>query len=140
MNTLLLTAMCDSLVAKVCETTIKQMNEAGTNPADVAIAGTICDALVKIVTLCVGGFLLWKLIDHAAKGIAGWRKRVWAVNDIKRKQKSDLQNRLLDFQKELAFPYDKTKDVKYEKKTYNEDKCQEYITKLENCINTANCP
>ena len=133
MNTILLTTMCDSISVKVCETAIRLMNEAGTNPADVAIACTISDAIVKIVTICVGGFLVWKLMDHLAKGIAGWNKRVWDVEDIERKQKSDLQTRLLDFQKELAVPYDKTKD-EFKKISYDEDKCQKYIDKLETCL------
>ena len=130
MNTLLLTVMCDSLGVKVCETAIKLMNEAGTNPADVAIAGTICDALVKIVTLCVGGFLLWKLIDHVAKSIEDRRKREWTVEDIERKQKSDLQNRFLDFQKELAFPYYKKKDESYEKKNYEQEESTKHLKTL----------
>lgn len=89
----LLACQCDSVVTKVCGNIIpvvQETYEAGTNWANIEITKTICCSLVLIVTICVLGFLAWKLIDHYAKKNVDVRKRDWEVEDKNRKQKSDL--------------------------------------------------
>ena len=133
MSTLFLNCFCDSIFEKMCErlgTCTPEVVEKGTNCADVAMTAVICKAVVCVALILVLGFLVWKLMDHIANGISGWRKRVWEVNDIKRKQKSDLLTRLLDFKKDLALNYEK-KGKDDEKKKYDDIIAKEYIARIE---------
>ena len=99
MSTIILNCFCDSILEKLCEklgTCPPEVVETGTNYADVAMTAFICKAVVCVAFILVLGFLIWKLMDHIANGISGWRKRVWDVEDIKRKQKSDLLTKKID--------------------------------------------
>ena len=71
--------------------------ETATNCKDVEIAKTICCAMVSITAIVVIGVLGWKLIDKISDAISGYNKRNWEVKDKKQKQKSDLQDKLIDF-------------------------------------------
>lgn len=110
MNTFILnlndaTALNDSVVARfvklsdVCQSVV---TKAGTNDADVEITKYICCAVVTVAAIIVGGFLIWKLIDHLANAIAGCYKRRFEVEDLERKQKSDLKNKLIDFLEKMT--------------------------------------
>lgn len=128
------TALNDSVVArlvKLADVYQPVITEAETNSADIEITKYICCAFVIVTAFIVGGFLLWKLIDHLANAIAGWFKRRWEVENIIRKHDSDLLGKLLDFQKETAFPYNE----KLEKKSYEEKESKNYIETLASLLN-----
>ena len=134
MSTLLLSCVCDSIAAKWCEKAIMQMNEKEAGWADVEITRLITCSLVKIAAICVCGFLLWKLIEYISKGVAEYYHRRCDVNDRYWKQKSELTNKILDFQKEIAFPYDKDIDGKFEKKSYETKEKDEYLKTLSSLL------
>lgn len=103
MITTLLLSQCDSIVTKACRAfipVVQETYEAGTNCSDVCIADSITNAVVKVVFICVAGFLAWKLIDHHAKKKVDKRKREWDVEDKTLKLKSDLLDKYLDFLKD----------------------------------------
>ena len=71
--------------------------ETATNCKDVEIAKAVCCAMVSITAIAVIGVLGWKLIDKISDAISGYNKRNWDVKDKEQKQKSDLQDKLIDF-------------------------------------------
>lgn len=103
MSNILLTCSCDSLAAKVIEkmgANNPVFFEPETNTSDVFIAETICTHIFYIVLVGVLGFVVWKLLDHVAKGISEYYKRRCVVKDKELKQKADLLDKYLDFLKE----------------------------------------
>ena len=163
MSTIFLNCFCDSIFAKLYEklgSCTPEVVEKGTNCADVAMTSVICTTVIRVALILVLGFLAWKLLDHIVNGFAGWRKRVWEVEDIKRKQKSDLLTKLLDFQKDLALNYEKEEiktkekmrqsennndekekkedkkecESKSEKKKYDDKEAKEYIKMIKNIL------
>ena len=82
-------------LAKMVRTNPPCVQETGMNWANVKITQTICCTSVIIVTICVLGFLLWRLIDHHAQKNVDVRKREWEEEDKNRKQKSDLIDKKL---------------------------------------------
>ena len=96
MNTTFLLCECDSIVAKVCGSAIpviQKTYEAGTSYEDVAIARTICCAVVAIVFIGALAFLAWTLMQlHALKNVAV-RQRKWDEEDKKRQDTANKENR-----------------------------------------------
>ena len=92
----ILSCACDSIVSRICDRTcpsIPQIHEVGTNCVDASIASTISCSIVHVVLICVVGFLLWKLMDLVAQGIAGFCKRKWEVEDIERKLRAEMMEK-----------------------------------------------
>ena len=116
MSNILLTCSCDSLAAKVIEklgANNPVIIESSTNVSDISIAETICTYIFCVVLIGVLGFLIWKLLDHFAKGISEYYKRRCVVKDKELKLKADLLDKYLDFLKEKALKDDKwVKDYK----------------------------
>ena len=56
---------------------------------DASIANIVSCSIVHVVLICVIGSLLWKLMDLDAQGIAGFFRRKWEVEDIKRKMDAE---------------------------------------------------
>ena len=70
----LLSCVCDSILAKLCEggcLKINEIHEVGSNSVDASIASTICCSVVYVVMICAIGLLMLKIIDHIANGTAG---------------------------------------------------------------------
>jgi hypothetical protein len=110
----LLSCVCDSIATKLLERECQSpcgIHDASTNLADASITYILCCSVINVVFICVAGFLLWKLIDYFAKGIAGWRKRSWELEDRKLKLKSDLLDKKLEILKDLCYET-KDKDAK----------------------------
>lgn len=138
MITTLLHCQCDSIVTKTFETLIsvvKELLESGTSCYDVTIADVICKSLVIIVAIGVAGFLAWKIIDHNANEKEQDFKKRKEKEESERKQKAELLTKLLDFQKELAFPYEKNKEGGYVRKNYDSAACEKYQNTLISILN-----
>lgn len=133
MITTLLHCQCDSIVTKTFETLIsvvRELYEAGTSCYDVTITNVICKSLVIIVAIGVAGFLAWKIIDHNTSENEREFKKRKEKEESERKQKAELLSKLLDFQKELAFPYEKNKEGGYVRKNYDSAACEKYQNTL----------
>ena len=139
MSTIILNCFCDSIFEKLCEklgTCSPEVVEKGTNCADVAMTAVICKTVVFVALIFVLGFLIWKLMDHIANKNSETRKRLWEVEDIERKQNSDLLTKLLDFQKDLALPVDKNKEGKYtEERPYDSIHKENYRKMIAKLLN-----
>ena len=123
------TALSDSVVAKIIklsEASQPVVTEAGTNWADFAIVGIICLAIVAVALIAKCAVLSWKKAEIAFKEKERNDKEAKEEKDETRKQKANLLNKLLDFQKELAFPYDKNKNGEYMKKEYESKEKENY--------------
>ncbi len=89
MSTLLLDACAG------CAQIISSSNIANaTNGQDVEIARIICCSIVTLTGILVGGFLIWKLMDYIAKGVAACYLRKCEEEDISRKQQIDEKNNI----------------------------------------------
>lgn len=77
--------------------------DAPTNCEDVAIAMTICCALVWITAIIVGGSIIWRTIDKVSKGCQERRKNKKDKEDVERKQRGDLLDKKLQILKELCY-------------------------------------
>ena len=91
---LVLSCACDSIASKICDKpypNITEIHESGTNCVEASITNIISCSIVHVVLICVAGFLLWKLMDLVAQGVAGYYKRKWNVEDIERKMQADLK-------------------------------------------------
>ena len=106
-----------------------------TNCADVVITAYICHAIVLCVLIVVLGFLLWKLTERITDYRSERRKHEWEVEERRNKAKSDLRDKLLDFQKGLTFPYDKDKYGGFMEKKYMEKESEDYIKEIKDMIN-----
>jgi hypothetical protein len=84
MSTLLLDACAGCAQAVKCGCVLAN----ATNRQDVEIVKTICCSIVTLAAIIVGGFLIWKLMDHIANGISGCYKRKYTLEDIERKMKA----------------------------------------------------
>lgn len=138
MTTTFLNCQCESIATKACEaliSVVKELHEAGTSCYDVSIADVICKSLVIIVAIGVAGFLAWKIIDHNASENEREFKKQKEKKESERKQKAELLTKLLDFQKELAFPYEKNKEGGYVRKNYDSAACEKYQNTLISILN-----
>jgi hypothetical protein len=146
MNTLFLDACAGSAQFVKCGCEIAN----ATNAQDVEIAKAICCSIVALAGIIVGGFLIWKLMDHVAKGLAGFYRRRCEVEDIRRKQsaeekkqKTDLINKKLEILHEYCYETETVeKDSKERKKLKNhnveKDAIDEYIKTLDSEITSKN--
>lgn len=131
MNTFILNpndtiVMSDSIIVKAmrmsstCQTCI---NETANNWADVEIARQISCTLITIVAICVAGYILVKLIEIISKYCSEERKKKRDEEESSRKQKANLQDKLLSFieKNTLREEYKKEEDKK-EKDKKEKDK------------------
>lgn len=144
MNTLFFDACAGSAQFVKCGCEIGN----ATNGQDVEIAKAICSSIVVLAAIIVGGFLIWKMMDHVAKGIVGYYKRKCDVEDIRRKQsaegekqKTDLINKKLEILHEYCYETETVeKDSKERKKlkrnSDEKDAIEKYIDALEKEIGT----
>lgn len=122
MNTFILSpndtiVMSDSMIVKAmrmsstCQTCI---NEMANNWADVEIARQISCTLITIVAICVAGYILVKLIEIISKYCSEERKKKRDEEESSRKQKANLQDKLLSFieKNTLREEYKKEEDKK----------------------------
>lgn len=133
---ILLSCMCDSIAVKLSEKgcqSLTEIHEASSNCVNASIAHALFCSIVYVVFICVIGFLLLKLIEHIAKGIAGWRKRVWELEDKNLKQKSDLLDKKLEFLKEFCYET-KEKDLKKNLKRIDDPGVVKYLAELEKAL------
>ena len=123
MITLLLNAPtgCEQIIKCCC----KISNE--TNLQDVEIAKTICCSIITLTGIIVGGFIVWKLMEHIAKGVSGYYKRKWEIEDIMRKQsaeekklKTDLINKKLEILHENCYETELVENNSKERKKLKE--------------------
>ena len=105
------------------------MQGAATNSRDVEIVRTVCESIVWIVAIIAFAFLLWKLMEHYAHCCADTRRRTWELEDIKRKQNSDLISKKLEMLKELS--YQPKKDAE---KTPIPDNVNNYIAAIDEAL------
>lgn len=108
--------------------------EAATNCQDVAIAGTICSAIVRMTIIIVAGVLLWKLMGYL---FSVCQEHSTKKNDAKvsdRKQTNDVLDKYFDFLKDLSYPYDKDKDGNHVKREYDGGNSTKYIEALESYL------
>lgn len=136
MTTILLSSPCDSLVAKVCANVCAcgpKAVEQGANWADVKISETICSNVFWIILALAICFILWKIIDVIAKGISSFVKRKREIEDINRKQKSDLLDLKFKMLKELCDTEEyKKADVEKKKIIYSD--VEKYIKAVETAL------
>ena len=95
--------MSDSAVvelAKVINTCQPCGKELGTNCNDVAIVGIICATIVAIALIAKRAIWSWQKAELAYKENERNEKEVKEQKDCTRKQKANLLNKLLDFQKD----------------------------------------
>ena len=121
---------CCDLAGKVIKCSC---NANVTTNYDFGIADIICHAFIFVTGIIVGGFLVWKLIEYIAKGIAGWRKRVWEVEDIKRKQNKDLLDKKMQILNDLCYD-NKDKDAKKTIKSHNSEEIKKYLDAIDNAL------
>ena len=123
MNTFLLNSCAAAAQVVKCGC---NMTEVATNDKDLEIVKAICCSVVLVVFILVVGFLIWKLTEIQLKRCDEKRKHDWEVEDKLRRQKAELTNKLIDFQKELAYTYEKGADGKLEKKDFNTEESSAY--------------
>lgn len=144
MSTLLLNAPtgCEQIIKCCCNISNK------TNLQDVEIAKTICCSIITLTGIIVGGFIVWKLMEHIAKGVSGYNRRKWEIEDIMRKQsaeekkqKTDLINKKLEILHENCYETELVENNSKERKKLKEnseenDAIGKYIDALNNEIGT----
>ena len=64
-----------------------------TSEQDVAMALTVCCAVVAIVALVVVGFLLWKWMEHIYQKRQAIRQHEWEKEDKETKREAERENR-----------------------------------------------
>lgn len=105
-----------TLLLEVCHTGSQQIANLAnvTNGQDVEIARTICCALVRIVSLCVVGYLANKLIEVISTSCSEKRKNKLDSQNAKIKRMAALLDKLLDFQKDHYKETSDGQDSKFE--------------------------
>ena len=106
MITLLLNAPtgCEQIIKCCC----KISNE--TNLQDVEIAKTICCSIITLTGIIVGGFIVWKLMEHIAKGVSAEEKKL----------KTDLINKKLEILHENCYETELVENNSKERKKLKE--------------------
>lgn len=89
----------------------------------------VCESTVWIVAIIAIALLLWKLMDHYANCCADTRKRAWELEDIARKQNSDLLSKKLEMLKEQCYEQKKNSE-----NTPTQEKVNEYIAAIDAAI------
>ena len=130
----------NAILLECCANTVKFVKcscdlEAATNYQDVAIAGTICSAIVRMTIIIVAGFLLWKLMDYLFTVCQECSKRKYDAESSNRKQIGEVLNKYFDFLKDLTYPYvEDNKDGNHVKKMYDNDSCDKYKSELQHYL------
>ena len=101
---------------------------------NVVMSETICMHLTIITSVCILGFIIWKIIELWANRCEARRKRRWEVNNREWKLKNDLYTKLIDFlEKQTIEEYDKDgKVIKY--KNLNSTECNTFKDTLNDLI------
>lgn len=135
MNTLLLDGC--SKVVQMMEKMMHYVCEANaTNCNDVKIAECICKCVFEVAIVAAITFLAWKLLDYIAYCVSFWYKRRCEAKDTLNKKKSELSDKLIDFLKEITYPYEKVKENDIiKKKEYDPDASVKYVNTLTELIN-----
>ncbi len=139
MNAILL--QCCGCAEKI----VKLINsvDAETNCKDVEIAKVICGAIVCVAAIIVLGSLLWRLMDHIFKGCQEGKKREHEVKEKERKQKADLQDKLIDFLEKNTTKEEYNADSDKSVKTLRElssEESQYYIKVVSSLIDNQTIP
>ena len=117
--------------------------EAATNDNDLQIFNEICGTVVLVAVIVMGGFLLWKLIDHIANGIRSIYKRSCDKKDYQKRQEADLKDKLLSFLETSTSTEEYNKEagkVMKKKKDENSTESQYYINVLKSIIKDDTIP
>lgn len=117
-------ATCVNKTAEICQPCLK---EAGTAWQDVVLQGILYAMILCLAYWVSSGFFKWLNQRSTMKAKAFQEK-----NNCERKQKSDLQDKLLSYYKDRLIK-DK-KDDKGNVIVYDEDNCKEYVELLSNMI------
>ena len=106
-----------------CSSNAAQMTKCGckavveTNGNDVTIAQTVCCSIVTIIAIVVGGFLLWKLMEHIVQNRQSKRQHVWETEEKVRNRNVELLDEKLKVLKDQCYVKkdkgEKQKGVKY---------------------------
>lgn len=75
----------------------------GTNCCDVKITESIMSVLALIVAICVGGYIIVKLIGVLSDFFEGRRKRKWDEMDKDCKRNAELLDKKLEIMKALCY-------------------------------------
>ena len=96
MTTILLQCCQDSLnvVKCFCENNALTIQEKAQNTE------IICDMIIWVTAIIVGGFILWKFLDLVFYGVSETCKRDYDVEDRKNKQRTNLLEKKLAILKE----------------------------------------
>lgn len=100
--------------------------EVTTNWQDVIIVFLICSAVTIIATYSICRFFTSREKEWNDQKQSESTKHEWEEKEKICKLKAELQNKLLDFQKELAFPYEKKSGGGFEKKDYDPNASEKY--------------
>ena len=73
------------------------------NCCDVKITESIMSGIAWIVAICVGGYVVVKLIDVCSKACQEKRKKKWEENEADRKMDRELLDKKLEIMKELCY-------------------------------------
>ncbi len=123
--------------------------DAASNHNDIEIVNSICGTIVAVVAILAACFLLWKLIDHIAKGWQRCRQHTWENEDKKataeaeklarqnqledkeRKQQESLLEKRLAILKELCYNND---GRELSVKKYDSTEIKDYLEELDRQI------
>lgn len=97
---ILLSCVCDSIMAKLCESgclKINEIHEAGTNCQDVWIVGIICGAIVLVALIAKWAVWSCKRAEIMAAKNEREAKEKNEEEIAIRKQKADALNKLVDY-------------------------------------------
>ena len=98
-----------SIMLLGCSSNAAQMVECGcrtvveTNGNDVTVAQTVCCSIVTIIAIVVGGFLLWKLMEHIVKNRQSKRQHVWETEEKVRNRNVELLDEKLRVLKDRCY-------------------------------------
>lgn len=74
-----------------------------TNCCDVKITESIMSGIAWIVAICIGGYVVVKLIDVCSKACQEKRKKEWEEKEAERKRDRVLLDKKLEIMKELCY-------------------------------------
>lgn len=123
---------CVNKTAEICQHCAK---EAETNWLDVLIIGIICATIVIIVLNVTCRYLKLKNAELEAQQKVAENKRKNEIDDRKFKQKVDLQDKLLSFQKDCAEIKRDDHGNLCPKYKYEDSACKDYRNTLIKLIN-----
>ncbi len=92
---------CSSNAAQMAKCGCKAVVE--TNGNDVTVAQTVCCSIVTIIAIVVGGFLLWKLMEHIVQNRQSKRQHVWETEEKVRNRNVELLDEKLKVLKDRCY-------------------------------------